>query len=386
MLLCVPAQGFCLVDPYGISCDQNRSEVFVTLRRQRKILKIVLVYRNGVLEGHAQEIKLTHPLDHNPAGIAATSTFLLVCSGGSLLKIGRDSGEVGTFWNCDSEQLFDVAVCTEPGEKPLPVVVTSRTGKLFCVKQSAHGIAAEHIAGSGNAPTSTLEEGTALLCTLSKPRGVCFAGNSVVFTDIGHRAIRLLTDVYTHATILMPVVYGISEAYGYTDKDMDHDGCLARVEGASVLFDELEKQYRRRTGLNTVPQGPQGNVSLVVRKSLRNNTAAYRKRKKNWDVLGVPAQVQQKVRAKSMVTLCVENFFSIMRFHWVNPYWLQYLQLRLRAIEERTKKLTTRAFSYYTGEKRTREHYTSSGSGGVNIYNCKRARRRRTNAAEAGKK
>lgn len=225
-------------------------------------------------------------------------------------------------------------------------------------------MSAEHIAGSGAPPTTLLEEGTALLCALSAPFGVCFAGNSVMFTDLGHRAIYLLTDVYPHATELMPVVHGIATAYGYRETP-EHPAdlrlCLQHLTNARDFFDKVEADIFARTGRKNAAQGPQGNVSLVVRKSLRNWVIALQTRLHYFAVLNIPDRVQEALKAAAMTTLDVENFFGLMRKRWVYPYFLQYLNNRSRTSEERAKMLTTKAFSYHTGVKRKDRHYDESG-------------------------
>ena len=63
-----------------------------------------------------------------------------------------------------------------------------------------------------------------------------------------------------------------------------------------------------------------------------------------------------------MTSLDVERWFPIMRAVWPVPYVLQYYQERKRAINENTKKLTTKSFSYHTGTAHKDEHYKTSGA------------------------
>ena len=131
-----------------------------------------------------------------------------------------------------------------------------------------------------------------------------------MFSDKGHHCIYLLTDFFVYATI----VYKLAEAFGFvTDCPMGLDGCLTRVREVRDFFDSVEDQNFRRTGRLLDAQGAQGNVSLVVRKSLRNFVIGMDQRIHNFSRLNIPDIVQEAQQAKAITTLAVECFFPLMR-------------------------------------------------------------------------
>jgi hypothetical protein len=75
----------------------------------------------------------------------------------------------------------------------------------------------------------------------------------------------------------MPTIYGLARAFGWEDLEeakMDLDGCLELVRAARDLFVKMEDEIYDRNGRRADAQGPQGNVSRVVRMSLRNFVTA----------------------------------------------------------------------------------------------------------------
>jgi hypothetical protein len=249
------------------------------------------------------------------------------------------------------------------GPPPLGLVVVSRANRsIFSITLKDNKYQAQQIAGSGKVPTAELEEGTALQTTFSNPTDVCFAANCLVFSDTGHRAIRLITDAATHARRLMPPVHALHEAFGYYD-EMDTAGCLLRLRIARDFFDEVSKQNAARTG-QEYGQGPVGNVSLVVRKSLKCAVKALEWLQEFADMLNIPYRVRASIRAAAMTTLDVENFFPGMKAHSPNPSALEYARRRGDTIVENTKRQTTTAYSYNTGHKSGHKdkHYTESGA------------------------
>jgi hypothetical protein len=185
----------------------------------------------------------------------------------------------------------------------------------------------------------------------------------------------------------MPPVFGLAEAFGWENDKLGIDAYAARVRVARDFFDEVEEQNFVRTARRGDAQGPQGNVSLVVRKTLKNQVQAVELRVANFSKLNVPdsvvaAMVMLTIAmtltprqphhlyycanptqvGDAMTSLDVERFFSMMRRVWPVPYMWQFMQERARVIHEYTKQQLTRAFSYYTGTARKDIHYSNSGA------------------------
>lgn len=191
------------------------------------------------------------------------------------------------------------------------------------------------------------------MCILSSPFGVCMVGHTIFFSDRGLRALYAVTDAHGYATKVMPTICGLARAFGWEDSK-DLDGCLELVRAARDLFGKMEDEMYDRTGRRADAQGPQGNVSRVVRMSLRNFVTAGEK----FELLNVPVSVRALQVAAALTTLPVENFFPLMRRHWAVPYMQQYMCERSTAVLERTKKTITTAFNYTTFSARVRNTTT----------------------------
>jgi hypothetical protein len=363
-----------LVGPCGIALDQlgsthqhSRSiEMFVLCRAPKQLVMMTLSAQRktkGVtLTAHAtKRLASLAECDGMPYGVAVESPErVLVTCGSNLLRVHRNSGEVSIFVEDLAPDLRGVAVCALQDPSSLPIVVASEKGGLFCVTSSSgEKPTTRRVAGSMEAPTCLLEEGTALECTLGGPGDLCFAGNSVLFADRGHRSICLLTDAYHQATQLMPALYGLAIAMC---EDVNMGEAERLVQIASDLVEKMVVQNAERTGRNLNAEGPQGNFSRVVRKSLTNLLLALRRRVLAWKKLDVPSEVQNAAVFKAMTTLCVERFFPLMRARWTHPYVMQYFQERANVIVEETKRLTNPGFSYFTGKRKRDEHYIDCGA------------------------
>jgi hypothetical protein len=96
---------------------------------------------------------------------------------------------------------------------------------------------------------------------------------------------------------------------------MDLDGCLELVRAARDLFGKMEDEIYDRTGRRADAQGPQGNVSRVVRMSLRKFVTAVERSDELFELMNVPASVRALQVAAALITLPVENCFPLMRRH-----------------------------------------------------------------------
>jgi hypothetical protein len=186
-------------------------------------------------------------------------------------------------------------------------------------------------------------------------------GHTIFFSDRGHRALYAVTDAHGYATKVMPTIYGLARAFGWEDSEeakLDLDGCLELVRAARDLFG-MEDEIYDRTGRRADAEGPQGNVSRVVRMSLRNFVTVVERSDKFFELFNVPASVRALQVAAALTTLPVENFFPLMRRHWAVPYMQQYTCERSTAVLERTKETITTAFNYTTSAG-TQHHYMAN--------------------------
>ena len=82
-----------------------------------------------------------------------------------------------------------------------------------------------------------------------------------------------------------------------------------RVRIARDFFDEVEEQNFARTGRRGDAQGPQGNPSMNLRKTLRNHVRAVDVRTANWTKLNVPRSVQDTMVSTLQHTI---SFFILI--------------------------------------------------------------------------
>jgi hypothetical protein len=85
----------------------------------------------------------------------------------------------------------------------------------------------------------------------------------------------------------------------------------------------------------------------------------------NHEILNVPQEVRDVQEARALTTLPVERFFPLMRKNFPIPYALQYMQSRTRAVHEAVKQVNATGFNYFTGDRKSDRHYTTSGSEAV---------------------
>jgi hypothetical protein len=213
------------------------------------------------------------------------------------------------------------------------------------------------------------ECGTASLVSLLHPSLGCFAFNSFFFSDTGNHGIRLLTDAYTYAEVVMPNQRLLPEAFslckpqecGPGGNAQGVVGCIARLHLHDMYMAEAAADIQSATGINpAAQQGPQGNYSSSQRKAVCLLCSGMAELCAMLEREGCPASMLKRITPLAFNTLPVEKWFGVVREQWPNPSALQFTTLRGSVILESSKR-SLRAglsFDYFTGGRAGRGHYS----------------------------
>lgn len=129
----------------------------------------------------------------------------------------------------------------------------------------------EAFAGKGCAGHRGERQGLANTAQLFQPSGIAAAGKSLLVCDSGNRALRLVTSAVPLKELLQ-LLQKVARIWGL---EKDHEKEYSLEESLVVLreivafFDAMEEGNHQRTGKRGSAQGPDGNVSTVVRKAVK---------------------------------------------------------------------------------------------------------------------
>ena len=104
-------------------------------------------------------------------------------------------------------------------------------------------------------------------------------------------------------------------------------------------------------------EGPGGNFSNSLRLNLRSNCVALERIQLHLARLGLPPELLARFSPCALATTPNENFNGRQRRHRAMSTVLQWLIDRTELILEETKYIQGVGFSYWTGGRRTRQHY-----------------------------
>lgn len=207
----------------------------------------------------------------------------------------------------------------------------------------------------------TQHDDLARLATTSRPRGLAFHGNSLIFADAAN-GVRLVTSSGPLRSLLQ-MFAPLAASIGYLPQcaTLSWTEGEAALESIMVQVRDWEAEAMRRTG-KTSPgamQGPQGMISGSVRRALGlllssvQEVRAWLKSDYNIDL------DEEGVTFDRLLTLCCENFFSKVRCgptgSSATPMELEYRERRAALIAALLRErfsygavqLFTSASSYY---------------------------------------
>ena len=394
-----------LVDPIAIAADPTTNELFVLdsgggASQTSRLLRVLL----GDLNSKTAMVSLVAKLPPAAGDLAVHSpTELFVTAGAAVLAVTRPLSPNAA--NDDQSKEVDKRDEEEDDEKggePRTVIASIGTdhcqganptpqlrgiaidasGRRFvlcdpgtnrvveCTLQPRRATWTPRVIAGGNESSGgrCVADGTASAVELFRPTAVCFMQKDILFCDTGHRRIRVVADAYTHATRLVPIVRLLGDAFSLTANTELHSVTLgeamARVQCARSFFDSQAKASNNITGKRKGAQGPEGCVSVVVRKALRNMVTVMGRLRLKLRAQGVPLyMVDTCILPMVLTTLRVERFFPLMRKLQPNPYMLEYAHDRARATLLSAYRASNAAgFAMTWGGKfrPERAHYSSS--------------------------
>ena len=205
---------------------------------------------------------------------------------------------------------------------------------------------------SGKVKDPGNEDGVVSSARFYLPHGIANIGRSLFICDSGYKAIRLVTNAKPFRKLS-------SHLYPYAQVfDIDHYRGAARfsfLEAMSVIDRWVEflmswgHQTKERTD-RTSTQGPDQVLPYATRRSFEMMHNSLTRLQNLVAELGAEVLIDE-VRLSALVTLMVENFFSIRRQDDPMPTQLEYGIRRAACVAELEKKMYRGHFHYFTGPK-----------------------------------
>lgn len=207
--------------------------------------------------------------------------------------------------------------------------------------------------GKTDDPGST--DGVISTAKFHSPHGIANMGQSLFICDSGNSAIRLISNAQPLQR-LSSVLYPYAQVF-----DVDHHRGTPRYsfeESMSIIdnlvhfFTTWGQSTQERTGRIST-QGPDQVLPYVTRRSFHMMHESLNRLHNLFSELGLE-DIIKEVRFPSMVTLMVENFFSLMRKNDPMPTQLEYGIRRASCVRELEKRMYDGYFHYFTSPK---SHY-----------------------------
>ena len=208
-------------------------------------------------------------------------------------------------------------------------------------------VAVKHYSGKANEPGN--EDGVLSSARFHSPQGIASMGSTLLICDSGNRSIRLVTN----ADPLSSFVYPYAQVF-----DIEHFRGAARFsfrEAMSILDKLVEflmawgEQTRQRTS-RTSTQGPNYVLWNATRRSIEVMHGSLTRLENFLSEMGAEDLLTQ-IRLSALVTLMVENMFSLMRQGDPMPTQLEYVIRRTACVQELEKRMYIGHFHYFTGPK-----------------------------------
>ena len=218
----------------------------------------------------------------------------------------------------------------------LPIMNGNEDVELYC--------------GKPNEPGN--QDGIVTSARFHSPHGIANMGSTLIVCDTGNKSVRLISNAGPLRKLLS-IVFPYAQLF-----DLDHYRGQPRktfVEPLTVVGKLVEffvtwgEQTRQRTG-RVSTQGPDQIISYCTRRSFMLMHESLVRLENMLTELGATDLLSQ-IRLRAMVTLMVENFFSLMRKDDPMPTQLEYGIRRASCVRELQKKMYRGQFHYYTGPK-----------------------------------
>ncbi|PFX14303.1 hypothetical protein AWC38_SpisGene21552 [Stylophora pistillata] len=170
---------------------------------------------------------------------------------------------------------------------------------------------------------------------ISTPSGMCLA-DKCLFVSCGNHTILKISQVFYIDHYRGAARFSFREAMSLLDKLVEF----------LMMWDE---QTRQRT-TRTATQGPDQVLSYTTRRSMEMMRGSLSRLQNFLSELGAKDLLAQ-IRLSALVTLMVENLFSLMRQEDPMPTQLEYGIRRTTCVRELEKRMYRGHFHYFTGPK-----------------------------------
>ena len=204
--------------------------------------------------------------------------------------------------------------------------------------------------GKPNEPGS--QDGVVMSAWFHSPHGIVNMGSTLIVCDTGNKPSRLISNaglLRKLSSIVFPYAQLIHLDHYRGEPRKTFHQALTVVEKLVEFFMTWGEQTRQRTG-RVSTQGPDQIIPYCSRRSFMLMHESLVRLENTLTELGATDLLSQ-IRLKAMVTLMVENFFSLMRKDDPMPTQLEYGIRRASCVREIQKKMYRGQFHYYTGPK-----------------------------------
>ena len=368
-----------LLQPFGIVADPGAKELYVGDRQAKSVHRIVLSQTGS------HPLQLVCRLDAEPLGldIVPEREQLVIAAGDAICTVSTH-GE-----NNNARRVFRLAGAQFCGVNVAPAdalagalfAIDKHHNAIICIERDDEGelfrVSDTHkrlVGGNLQRPCSGLQslwyEGTASEVELWRPTFGCFARNAFIFMNSGpgkFGKVLVLNDMTPMASKLLPALIKAADAFGLSLDPEQH--ATSRLHAAlqlcpiAQLVQQIEDdnaEFNPRRGL----EGPMGNFSLVVRRSVKQLATLLLEQVEVAQVVGAPQRCLDALSALATTTLNIETFFATQRSDWPNPYALQYAQRwALAILQEGFRNGASTPFSAIRKKsQRGRGHYHDGGA------------------------
>lgn len=344
-----------LMRPFSICCGrkilQEYPDLYVGDTKQGKIFKVTDVKVQNQCSARLRELYPANGTETGvvPVALAFSKERLFVANG-----TRNEAGIIVLHANLGT-LLYTIAspLISSPSGMCLVnncLLLSCGNHTIVKVSHVDNNAIVELFSGKVNDPGN--EDGVVSSARFYSPHGIANMGRSLFICDSGNKAIRLVTNVEPFRK-LSSLLYPYAQVF-----DIDHYRGAPRFSfptAMSVIDRWVEflmswgYQTRERTG-RTSTQGPDQVLPYATRRSFEMMHSSLTRLQNLLAELGAEDLIDE-VRLSALVTLMVENFFSIMRQDDPMPTQLEYGIRRAACVRELEKKMYRGHFHYFTGPK-----------------------------------
>ncbi|KAJ1447697.1 hypothetical protein M885DRAFT_591231 [Pelagophyceae sp. CCMP2097] len=265
---CDGPRGITIAMPFALAASPSLDEIFVTDHLRKAA--IVLELPDG--GGNRAVASVMAKFAVEPTGIACSpslgGSFVFVCVCDEIFELKAPLDD-DTLWTRRRVFKFDGAVLCGLAfsRHGLGCVVDKSNGKLHELTLAKdRTVTSRCIVGAVPQNSTVFRDGRASMIKLEFPTMVTFNDRVVVVSESGGSKIRVVTNAYTFAEVLVPELRDLNALYHATADSDEHVLTLADALAASVRHrDFFETQtLANNTLAGKQGDGANGNISLVV--------------------------------------------------------------------------------------------------------------------------